>query len=65
MVLTAAHLGQPLLLKASHPSFPVFAPQVPSLTVCLAFQILVQVKEVLSKLSTLVETTLKEVRVVG
>ncbi|XP_025221727.1 serine/threonine-protein phosphatase 5 isoform X1 [Theropithecus gelada] len=30
-----------------------------------AYQILVQVKEVLSKLSTLVETTLKEVRVVG
>nr|KAF6272703.1 protein phosphatase 5 catalytic subunit [Myotis myotis] len=30
-----------------------------------AYQILVQVKEVLSKLSTLVETTLKEVRAVG
>ena len=35
------------------------------LTACPAFQILVQVKEVLSKLSTLVETTLKEVRVAG
>lgn len=32
------------------------------LTACPVFQILVQVKEVLCKLSTLVETTLKEVR---
>lgn len=39
-------------------------PPVP-LTACPAFQILVQVKEVLSKLSTLVETTLKEVRAGG
>lgn len=36
-----------------------------SLTARPAFQILVQVKEALSKLSTLVETTLKEVRAMG
>lgn len=59
---SAVSLGQPRLSGARGGQQAL--PQAP-LTAHPAFQILVQVKEVLSKLSTLVETTLKEVRAVG
>lgn len=66
--LPASHLPlpHPVLSGVSWSAGLSAPPPLPApLTARPAFQILVQVKEVLSKLSTLVETTLKEVRAAG